>query len=110
MAKEIQSRLWKSSMLTESRPFQRLVQVACAEQQVEYTPELLRFVASSRKLVDEITIEQNGFIDDVINEFSVVNGSKMDKFLLMAVRNYMKPVTHVGEEAAIVVTLDVIVE
>ena len=71
MGNEIRSRLWKSSLLADSRVFVRLVKAACAAQQIPYSDDVLLAASTNRQIVDAVGITKNGNADDVLAELSL---------------------------------------
>lgn len=108
MGNEIRSRLWKSSLLADSRVFVRLVKAACAAQQIPYSDDVLLAVSTNRQIVDAVGITKNGNADDVLAELALSSGTLMDKHLMRTVGDFRPPVQLVAETAVVVVTLDVL--
>lgn len=76
---EIHSYLWKSSELVHnSGYFPRLVEAAAWKKNKEYTPDMLRYVASTEAIVDYITLPVGEGIDAALMQLVYEQGPVVD--------------------------------
>lgn len=90
----INSRLWKAAQLAlHSAYFPKMVRAACWVKDKPYTPAVLYDVASKAAIVNALSVEPGGSIDDSLLQVMVTNGTTLDQAIMDAVTAHVPPET-----------------
>lgn len=90
----INSRLWKAAQLAlHSAYFPKMVQAACWVQDKPYTPAVLYDVATKAGIVNALSVEPDGSIDESLLQVMIDNGATLDQAIMDAVNAHVPPQT-----------------
>lgn len=85
----ITSRLWKTGELVgNSLHFPQVVRTAAWSVGIQYSEDLLQFVAADHALVDAIPADTVDGIDAILSAFAVESGNLLDTLVVDAVEAY----------------------